>query len=253
MRFVAVLTVMVSLMLVFSISSFAAKDLVLHLTFDEGSGTIAKDLSSFKNDCTLKGNPKWIDGKFGKALELDGKTWGEVGDSPSLEITDALTIETWVNLYGGGEGTQSAVEKGAAWADGEYNLAALYSNSTLLQIYNLPAACADANVGTGIQDNKWHFLVGTWDGASIKLYLDGNLDKAMDCAGTLKTNTDPMFIGARGGTVRFVIGALDEVMVYNYALSLDEINKDMANPFSSSAVSPTNKLAGTWGALKNHN
>jgi len=252
MRFVTLFTVMVSFMLVFSIGSFAANDLVLHLSFDEGTGTIVKDFSNFKNDCTLKGNPKWIDGKFSKALELDGKTWGEVGDADSLDLTTALTIEAWIILYGGGEGTQSAVEKGAAWVDGEYNLAALYSNGTLLQIKDLPAACADANVGTSAMDNKWHFLVGTWDGASIKLYLDGNLDKAMDCAGTLLTNTDPMFIGARAGTGRFMIGAIDEVKVYNYALSLDEIKKDMENPFGSSAVSPSNKLTGTWGSLKNH-
>ena len=253
MRFVTVLTVMVSLMLVFSINSFAANDLVLHLSFDEGTGTIVKDFSNFKNDCTLKGNPKWIDGKFGKAVEFDGATWGEVGDADNLDLTDALTIEAWINLYGGGEGTQSAVEKGSAWIDGEYNLAALYSNGTLLQIKDLPANCADANVGTGIQDNKWHFLVGTWDGAAIKLYIDGNLDKSMDCAGKLLTNTDPMFIGARGGTARFMIGAIDEVKVYNYALSLDEIKKDMENHFGSSAVSPANKLAVTWGAMKNHN
>ncbi len=236
-----------------SLGAYAANDLVLHLTFDEGSGTIAKDSSSFKNDCTLKGNPAWIDGKFGKALQLDGKTWGEIGDAPSLEITDALTIETWVMITGAGEGTQSAVEKGAAWVNGEYDLAVLYSNGTLLQLHDLPANCADANVGSSVMDNTWHFLAGTWDGASIKLYIDGNLDKAMDCAGTLLTNTEPMFIGARAGTSRFVVGALDEVMVYNYALSQDDLKRDMANPFSTTAVSPMSKLAVTWGAMKNHN
>jgi len=243
---------MVSLVFVFSISVYAAKDMVLHLSFDEGSGTVAKDYSSFKNDCTLKGNPKWIDGKFGKAVEFDGATWGEVADADSLDMTSALTIEAWVKLYGGGEGTQSAVEKGAAWIDGEYNLAALYSNGTLFQLHDLPANCADANVGTGIQDNTWHFLVGTWDGV-IKLYIDGNPDKEMECPGTLLTNTDPLFIGARGGTARFMIGALDEVKIYNYALSQDELKTDMADPFNTTAVSAMNKLAVTWGLMKTHN
>lgn len=239
----------VFILLSISISSYAARDLVLYLPFNEGSGQIANDLSKFKNNCSLKGNPKWIDGKFGKALEFDGKTWGEVPNSPSLQITDALTIETWVKLYGGGEGTQSAVEKGSAWKDGEYNLAALYSNGTLLQMEDLPANCADANIGSSVQDNKWHFLVGTWDGAVIRLYIDGKLDKEMACAGKLLTNDDPLFIGARGGTQRFLVGALDEIKIYNYALSNDEINKDMLNPVITS-VSHIGRLATTWGLLK---
>ena len=250
MRSLTVFLMMVFLTLGLGISSYAAKDCVLHLSFDEGAGAIAKDFSKFKNDCALKGNPKWIDGKFRKAIEFDGKTWGEVADADSLDLTDALSIEAWVKLYGGGEGTQSAVEKGSAWIDGEYNLAALYSNGTLLQMKDLPANCADANVGTGVQDNKWHFLVGTWDGAVIKIYIDGKPDKEMACAGKLLTNTEALFIGARGGTARFIIGALDEVKVYNYALSNDEINKDMENPFSSTAVSPGGKLAVTWSMIK---
>jgi len=236
-----------------SYTTYSANEMVLHLPFDEGSGTFAGDMSKFKNDCTLKGSPKWIDGKFGKALELDGKSWGEVGDADSLDLTKALTIEAWVKLYGGGEGTQSAVEKGSAWIDGEYNLAALYSNGTILQIKDLPEECNDENIGTNIQDNKWHFLVGVWDGTSIKLYLDGKLDKEMPCAGTIKTNTEPLFIGARGGTQRFVIGALDEIKIYNYGLTLDQILKDMENPHHTTAVSPQSKLTSTWSSIKTQN
>lgn len=252
MRFLTLSSILVLLILAWNISSYSANELVLHLSFDEGAGSIAKDSSKFKNDCTLKGNPKWIDGKFGKALELDGKTWGEVPDADSLDLTSALTIEAWVKLYGGGEGTQSAVEKGSAWIEGEYNLAALYSNGTILQMRDLPEECNDENIGSNIQDNKWHFLVGTWDGSTIKLYIDGNLDREMPCAGTLLTNNEPLFIGARGGTQRFIIGALDEIKIYNYALSREEIVRDMESPVTVSAVDPTSKLAITWGTIKAH-
>lgn len=248
MKVLTVITTIVFLMLAWSINSHAANELVLHLSFDEGAGSVAKDSSKLKNDCTLKGNPKWIDGKFGKALELDGATWGEVPDSDSLDLTDAMTIEAWVKLYGGGEGTQSAVEKGNAWKEGEYNLAALYSNGTILQMNDLPEECDDENIGSSIQDNNWHFLVGTWDGGTIKLYIDGKLDKEMPCAGKLLTNTDPLFIGARGGTGRFIIGALDEIKVYNYALSEAELARDMQSPVA--AVEPNGKLATTWSIIK---
>ncbi len=78
----------VFLALVCSMYSHAANDLVLHLSFDEGAGNIANDSSGIGNDCALNGNPKWTDGPFGTALELDGATWGEVGDDDSLDLTE---------------------------------------------------------------------------------------------------------------------------------------------------------------------
>ena len=248
MKILMVSITIVFLMLAWSINSHAANELVLYLSFDEGAGSVAKDSSTFGNDCTLNGNPIWIDGKFGKALEFDGATWGELADSDSLDLTGAMTIEAWVKMYGGGEGTQSAVEKGSAWIDGEYNLAALYSNGTILQMKDLPEECNDDNIGSSIQDNNWHFLVGMWDGGTIKLYIDGNLDAEMPCAGALLTNDEPLFIGARGGTERFLIGALDEIKIYNYALSEAELARDMQSP--ATAVEPNGKLTTTWSIIK---
>ncbi|MFQ6041496.1 MAG: LamG domain-containing protein, partial [Candidatus Poribacteria bacterium] len=118
----------------------------------------------------------------------------------------------------------------------------------LLQMKDLPEDCNDENIGSSIQDNEWHFLVGTWDGGTLKLYIDGSLDAEMPCAGTLLTNDEPMFIGARGGTQRFLVGALDEIKVYNYALSPDEIARDMESPVT--AVEPNDKLTTTWSAIK---
>ena len=252
MRTLKISVLMVSVMFVCSMYSYAANDLVLHLSFDEGSGNVANDSSAFGNDCALSGNPQWTDGPFGTALGLDGATWGEVADADELDLTDAMTIETWAKIPAGGEGIQSAAEKGAGWIDGEYNLAAVYNGGTILQMRDLPANCADTNSGASIQDGEWHFLVGTWDGSTLRLYIDGNLDAEMDCAGTLLTNTDPLYIGARGGSQRFVTGALDEIKIYNYALSEAEILADMDSPVSSAAVEPADKLAVTWGTIKAH-
>jgi hypothetical protein len=225
-----------------------AQDLVLHLSFDELNGKVAKDLSEFGNDATFKGNPKLIEGVFGKALEFDGKTAGQIPDHASLDIVDTITIEFWANIKGG-EAIQSGVEKGIAWVPGLYNLAALYNGGTILQFFDLPDVCNDENIGPSIQDGEWHFLAGIWDGDDILLYIDGELEADMPCKGELKPNNDPLFIGARGGSGRFLTGALDEIKVYNYALTKDELLKDMAEPVSL-RIDAQGKLTTVWARLK---
>ena len=225
-----------------------AQDLVLHLSFDALEGKVAKDLSEFGNDATFKGSPKLIEGVFGKALEFDGKTSGQIPDHASLDIIDGITIEFWA-LVKGGEAIQSGVEKGTAWVSGLYNLAALYNGGTILQFFDLPDACNDDNIGPSIQDGEWHFLAGTWDGDDILLYIDGELEAEMPCKGELKPNNDPLFIGARGGSGRFLTGALDEIKMYNYALTKDELLKDMAEPVTLH-VDAQDKLATVWARLK---
>ena len=228
---------------------YGAQDLVLHLSFDELEGKVVKDLSEFGNDATFnKGNPKLIDGVFGKAMEFDGKTAGEIDDSASLDIIDAITIEFWA-LVKGGEAIQSGVEKGSAWVSGLYNLAALYNGGTILQFFDLPEPCNDDNIGPSIQDGEWHFLAGTWDGEDILLYIDGELEAEMPCKGKLKPNDESLYIGARGGSQRFLTGALNEIKVYNYARTKEELLQDMEAPVTLH-VDAQDKLATVWARLK---
>ena len=86
---------LVGLLLFFGTIAKAVQDSenVLYLPFDEGKGKTAKDNSEFKNDGTLH-KANWAKGKYGNALSLSGEKggWVEVPDSPSLDITDEITL-----------------------------------------------------------------------------------------------------------------------------------------------------------------
>jgi hypothetical protein len=99
MKTIIVCTILIIITLTLIAQSDAeidSKSLVGVWLFDEGSGEKAKDSSGRGNDGELKNNPKWVEGKFGKALEFDGKDdCVEVPDSDILDVT-AITLTAWV-------------------------------------------------------------------------------------------------------------------------------------------------------------
>ena len=242
---IPVLTI-ICLMFITSTIYAADKSLVLHLSFDEGSGDTVKDHSSYGNDAKVKG-AKWGEGKFGGGMKFGANAFCEIADSDSLDLTTALTISMWTKVSKAGD-TQSGLEKQPAWQDGEYNLCPEYGGGVLLQAKDLPAACADTAITpTNVLDNKWHSIAGTWDGKVIKVYIDGEMKKELPCVGKLKVGNGAAYVGSRGGKARWVLGSLDEIKVYNRALLPAEIKKDMENP---TAVSPIGKVTTSWANIR---
>ena len=226
------------------------ESLVLHLTFDEGEGDTVADYSIHQNNGSVIGDPKWVDGKFGSALEFDGDNAVEIKHADILNMTTAVTMEMWVKVPGGGNIKQAGIEKGV-WGVGEYSLYPVYEGGTVVQFNDLPPACGDAGIrGGGIQDNEWHHLAGVWDGKKIYLYIDGNLETSGACAGALGINKQELYIASRiGDKERSLTGTIDEVRVYDRGLTQAEIQKDMET-FGKFAVSPSGKLAVCWGKVK---
>jgi hypothetical protein len=226
------------------------ESLVLHLTFDEGKGTTVADDSIYQNNGSIMGDAKWVNGKFSSALAFDGAgDTVEIKHADVLNTTTAVTMEMWVKTPGGAEVKQSGIEKGI-WGVGGYSLYPVYEGGTVVQFFDLPAACGDAGIrGRGIMDDEWHHLAGAWDGKTIYLYIDGELERSGACAGALGTTKQGLYIGSRIGSERFLTGTVDEVRVYNRALTQAEIQKDMET-FGKYAVSPSGKLSACWGEVK---
>ena len=81
--------ILVFLMLISTSEAQIPEDMVLYLPLDEGEGKVAVDLSIHNNNAEIKGNPKWVDGPFGMALELDGAgDYLVVENSPLLQLTE---------------------------------------------------------------------------------------------------------------------------------------------------------------------
>lgn len=232
--------------------AFGAVDdsLVLHFAFDEGNGDEIFDDSMYSNHGSRIGKAKWVDGKSGKgiAFNVNGDSV-MVKNSDSLCMTKAITMEMWVKLGGGAEIKQAGIEKGG-WETGEYSIYPFYEGGTVVQFFDLPAACGDAGVkGKSIQDGEWHYLVGTWDGKIISLYIDGELERSVPCEGEIKRSAQSVHIGSRNGGERFLVGTVDEVRIYNRALTQDEVKKDMRT-FGPLSVYPSQKLTTCWGEVK---
>ena len=196
--------------------------LVMDIQFDEGSGNTAYDSTSFQNDGMLTNGPTWTTGQVGNALQFDGDDdYVAVADSDSLDITDAITIEAWVNtndLAAAGY----IVSKNSKLNSMPY---AVYIQSTE-NVYVVFDE-TDWNTGYVMPIGQWKHIAVTWDGATVRLYVDGSETWSTSESGPLGTNNKRLVIGARNDTGQNTIfefdGVIDELRIHNTALSADDV------------------------------
>jgi hypothetical protein len=209
--------------------------LVLYLTFDEGSGNIVYDYSGNGNNGVLyngsnvcsnppnSGCPTWVDGKFGKALSFDGiDDYVEIPDSASLRVPDpSVTVSVWVNRFSHDANYEGIITK---WEQvGNFKgflMQSMVDGSIRFLIGNGPTHSRATAV---ITDNEWVHLLGTYDGSTIKLFKNGVLVSSVSFGGGTYT-TNPVEIGRRiHGATAYFNGLIDEVRIFNRALSEEEI------------------------------
>ncbi len=226
------------------------ESMVLYLPFDEGSGDLAKDLSNYQNNGTLKG-PKWVNGKYGSALSFNGASdFVEVPFSDSLNIdpSKSLTITVWVNVSNPDFTWRAIVVKGSsAWDWGIYRSdrsGFMMGLNNLHELYSTMQAAKDT----------WYYVAGVYDDSNWYMYVDGELDVKKEKGARITTSKDGLSVGKKGtANMNFFAGIIDEVRIWNRALSENEIkaNMDKGREQLLIAVFPNNdKLAMTWGAIK---
>ncbi len=212
--------------------------LVGYWSFEDGSGTRAEDFSpTGTNTGTLTNGPTWVDGKIGKALSFNGSSmYVDAGNGTPLQITGTITISSWVKTTDL-SGTQN---RGIA---AKYRNQTGYVNQRAYEFYQnnntdkfgfaisvdgtgvSKAVETTTTISTGI----WYHVVTVFvPSESIKMYLNGVLDTTdtTSIPASINNSSAPLWIGAQYDLTNsglYFPGSIDEVRIYNRALSQSEI------------------------------
>ena len=202
------------------------KSVVGYWLFDEASGNIARDNSGHGYDADLKENPVWVEGKFGNALEFQGASYLDIRNSSQnlpFGASAPFTITAWVRNQGGG----TVIGKFNGGIIGAYILAINGGGTVSFHREVDPWSFS----GTmALPDDDFGHVAVTYDGAEMKIYINGEFDSAQE-RGPQNTDTlTPVLIGARftnDAPSEFFNGVLDEVAIFNVALTEQQIRDVM--------------------------
>jgi hypothetical protein len=198
--------------------------------FNEGTGTTTRDASANGNTGTLVNGPTWSTGKTGGALLFDGSNDRvRVSDSNSLDLKTAATFEAWIFPTAAPSGWRTILQKEV---DAYFFTASGGGNGdrpTSGGTFN-GACCTFVSSTSALPANTWTHVAATYDGTRIRFYVGGVLVASQAAAGSYQVNTSPLWIGGNAVYGEHFKGKLDDVRVYNRALSAAEIQQDMASP-----------------------
>ena len=205
--------------------------------FDEGSGTTAYD-SAGTNHGTLINGPNWTTGQIDGALSFDGAgDYVDCGSDSSLDFTDAITVGAWVKQPNfGSDGTIAGKTNGYSVTAG-YALNS-YTNGLVFNFYS--GGWRRTTPRVTISANEWHHVVGTFDGNNAYLYVDGEQKASLAYAGTIAAATGYSFHISfwRSYLPAYFNGTIDDVRIYDRALSAGEIQQQYREGLGSRAFNP---------------
>jgi hypothetical protein len=227
-----VVWVCIALLGLFAEATVAEPNLISWWKFDGDA-----DDSAGSNDGTLHGDPNWIAGQIDDALQFDGQDdYVDCGDIDEIDGTTNLTITAWINT------NSISVDKLISrkgqdkppyyfWVRSDYTISFGIFRSTNTYM---------ATTTETISPNQWFFVAGTYDGETIRTYING-IEKATntDPSGAINSNSATVTIGyPYPGTWpnSWFDGAIDDVRIYDRALSAEEVTAIYAAGFDKPAI-----------------
>lgn len=184
------------------------------------SGTTAYDRSGQGNNGTLTNGPTQAIGKVGQALNFDGVddyvVVGSLSNPPSI---NAITMSSWIYWKSSTESYNTILENYGGSSG--YGIL-LRSDQKIASYFNNSGGYIDGG-GSSVPFNTWTHIVSTYDGANVKIYINGVLDQTLGWVGSFSNNTNLRIGHDQFGAGRYFNGAIDDVRIYNRALSASEV------------------------------
>jgi fibronectin type 3 domain-containing protein len=210
-------------------------------SFEETGGTSVADASGRAHTGTVSGATRTTTGKNGRALSFDGVNDSvSVPDANDLDLTSGMTLEAWVNPTNN-SGWRTAILKERT-GDLSY---ALYAGGATIPLATITTAGAGGYgeapgpSGSAPPVNTWTHLAATYDGTSLRLYRNGTLISSTTRPGTITVGTGPLKLGGNGVWPEWFAGQLDDVRVYDTALTAAQIQADMNVPVGGASEPDT--------------
>lgn len=205
--------------------SFNTGRLVAHWKLDEGAGNIAANAAGTEYDGKIMGDPDWTAGIMGGALQFDGNgDYIQIVDSNDFAVTNQITVSAWIKTDTIDKRWQAIATKGdRSWRlQGQRRGYALEFACTGLLV---PDSRWGSLYGTiDVNDGQWHHVAGVYDGRNICLYIDGRIDVSKPASGRIRLDDRQVLIGDNSQKPgRFWNGLIDDVRVYSYGLTAEEV------------------------------
>ncbi len=210
--------------------------------FEENTGTLTFDQSSYAGQGTLQSGTTWTGGKVGNGVNPNSTADVQIADSPQLTFGQHMTLSIWANQAGAAVSKALASHWGGASVGTEWALQTPNGSSDRLWFF-VASSLSDAGGNTietpagSWTTGAWHHVVVTYDGTiataadRAKIYIDGVLQTTIMIGTIPSTFTDssyPVTIGSLPGYGRYFNGSLDEFKLFDRTLSTDEVKAEYA-------------------------
>ena len=220
----------------------AREGLVAYYAFEGADAALVADSSGNANNGTGRDVAR-VAGRVGSGLSFNGRSSVvTVPDAASLDLSRGMTLEAWVRPSSP-TGWQTVVTKETS-GNVVYGL---FSSSDTSEVAGVVSFSPTQTIVRAPQltANAWAHLATAFDGSTLSLYVNGDLASTVPAAGTILLSDGALRIGGNDVWPEWFAGIIDEVRVYNRALSRDEIRADMG----AAGVPMPSSDAGTPGAV----
>lgn len=246
MHRVSFLVLLASLLIIanLGVANVAEEGLVAYWPFDEGTGKKAEDVTGNGHEGKFAGAPKWVDGKFGTALEFDGEEdHVVVADDAALAIEENITFMAWFSPGDVLTSRRLMVKNNSIFVIFDFG------NKDSIDFLVKPDNTFAESTTTDWKVGEWYHFAGTFDGKMMKVYVNGKLEGEAANNVPIAPSDLELWIGGDdfGRPTDFFPGTIDEVRLYEKTLTEAEIQKVMETPQD---VEARGKLTTAWGKIK---